>query len=346
MPINVDPNNPADDMSVYTTAEVDAKFAALPTPPTTKAPTQAQVNAAVAAYLKANPITTGLTAPEVQVLIDAATAKLTAPQPPTGQLVPYPPAGKTYPMGADWEKSPIRTTPLFEDFNGPAGSPPPALFPADTQWQGGTQEYRKSHCFLDGNGNLVIRCDKLNPATDEGATLPWVSGHIQCKNQWAMGYGKLEVRAKLPGTGPGLVPAIWTLGVPMPNAMEFDIVETLTADPTAVIAHYVPHVDDGAGGSKLLDGANSTTIVSDTSTNYHTYWWERIPGRVRMGVDDKVTLEVTPATAKNAPWEQFEYPQYLILNVATNQWGGNPTAATKFPADMLIDWVRYTPLTA
>jgi hypothetical protein len=297
-------------------------------PPTTKAPTQAQVNVAVAAYLKANPVVT---------------------PPVTGVLVPYPPAGKTYPTGADWEKTPIRTTPLFEDFTGPAGSPPPALFPADTQWQGGTQEYRKSHCFLDGNSNLVIRCDKLNLANDSDpnpATAKWVSGHIQCKNQWAMGYGKLEVRAKLPATGPGLVPAIWTLGVPMPTAMEFDIVETLTSAPTVVEAHYVPHVDDGAGGSKLLDGGATKTTIADTSKDFHTYWWERIPGRVRMGVDSITTLEVTPATAKNAPWEQFEYPQYLILNVATNQWGGDPTAATQFPADMLIDWVRYTPLTA
>ncbi len=256
-----------------------------------------------------------------------------------GTLVPYP---SWYPKGESWESGPIRTTPLFDDFSGPAGSAPnPDLWVPDTLWQGGTQDYRTdpTHISLDGNGHLAITVTNTPGRTPT----PYVSGHVQAATKWSMGYGLLEVSAKLPSSGPGLVPAIWTLGVPYPNSMEYDLVETVTGfGVDKVYTHYVPH--NAAG---LLEGAEAiTTVTPDTASAYHTYWINREPNHVQMGVDDIITMDLTPETVRNAPWEEFEYPMYLIMNLAVNQWGGNPTASTDFPASMYIDWVRYTPLTA
>lgn len=255
-----------------------------------------------------------------------------------GNLVPYP---SWYPRGASWESGPIRNTPLFDDFSGAAGTAPdPTLWLPDTQWQGGTQDYRTdpTHISLDGNGHLVITVTNTPGRTPT----PYVSGHVQAATKWSMGYGLLEVSAKLPSSAPGLVPAIWTLGVPYPNSMEYDLVETVTGfGVDKVYTHYVPHNSAGT-----LEGAEAiTTLTPDTASAYHTYWISREPNHIQMGVDDIVTMDLTPENIRNAPWAEFEYPMYLIMNVAVNQWGGNPTASTDFPASMYVDWVRYTPLT-
>jgi beta-glucanase (GH16 family) len=39
----------------------------------------------------------------------------------------------------------------------------------------------------------------------------------------------------------------------------------------------------------------------------------------------------------------FDAPNYAILNVAVcGDWPGLPNTSTKFPATMLVDWIRYT----
>ena len=130
----------------------------------------------------------------------------------------------------------------------------------------------------------------------------YVSGHIQTQTKWSMGYGLLEVSAKLPSSAPGLVPAIWTLGVPYPNAIEYDMVEVVTGfGLDQVHTNYHPGSPTGA-----VEGAETiTTVTPDTASAYHTYWINRGPNHVQMGVDGIVTMDLTPETIQNAPWGPF-----------------------------------------
>jgi beta-glucanase (GH16 family) len=66
--------------------------------------------------------------------------------------------------------------------------------------------------------------------------------------------------------------------------------------------------------------------------------WE--PGAMRWYIDGKLTYQRSLATT---PWldEAFGRPFFLRLNMAVGgNWPGSPDAATKFPADFVIDYVR------
>jgi len=69
------------------------------------------------------------------------------------------------------------------------------------------------------------------------------------------------------------------------------------------------------------------------TADFHTYSVDWQPGSLKWLIDGKVTQQTT----SNVP----NVPMYLILNLALGgNWPGQPTAATKFPAEMPVDWVR------
>ena len=80
-----------------------------------------------------------------------------------------------------------------------------------------------------GNGNLVLETEKRNY---NGYN--YTTGMIQTQNLFAFQYGRIDIRAKLPGTQ-GIWPGFWMLP---PNeaipAFEIDIMELLGQDPHTV----------------------------------------------------------------------------------------------------------------
>ena len=163
---------------------------------------------------------------------------------------------------------------------------------------------------------------------------------------FTMTYGRVEWRAKLP-VGQGLWPALWLL--PQDEAYggwaasgEIDVLEARGGEANVVqgTIHY-------GGPSPANVWAGQKARVSGTIADWHVYGLDWTPGRLRWTVDGVTTFTRDRWTSKAAdgtprPWPApFDRPFYLVMNLAVGgQFGGNPTAATAFPAEMLVDYVR------
>lgn len=176
---------------------------------------------------------------------------------------------------------------------------------------------------------------------------------------FAQKYGKFEFRAKLP-TGQGVWPALWMLPQDdkygtWASSGEIDVLEARGQDPTKILGtlHF---------GSRWPNNVQSSTdyILPDKGTiaDFHVYAVEWEPGEMRFSVDGKIystksfwwsssKLEgakgAKPAKEEdlNAWPAPFDQPFYLIMNVAVGgQFPGKPDKTTKFPVEMVVDYVR------
>lgn len=172
-------------------------------------------------------------------------------------------------------------------------------------------------------------------------------------------YGRFEFRAKVPW-GKGLWPALWLL--PQHDRYggwaasgEIDVMEIIGEKPHEVLnsIHFgstypkrslITHVHELPGGSTVAD--------------WHVYAVEWEPGEIRFSVDGvhtatrdhwwscSKTLDgagVEPARAADLnPWPApFDQPFYLVMNVAVGgNFPGAPDDRTRFPAELVVDYVR------
>jgi beta-glucanase (GH16 family) len=172
-------------------------------------------------------------------------------------------------------------------------------------------------------------------------------------------YGRFEFRAKVPW-GKGLWPALWMLPVDdryggWAASGEIDVMEIVGEKPREVLGtvHFgssfpkrqlVTHVHELPGGSTVAD--------------WHVYTVEWEPGEIRWRVDgelwatqnfwwscskleDGAGVDAARANDLN-PWPApFDQPFYLVMNVAVGgDFPGHPNAATQFPAELVVDYVR------
>jgi beta-glucanase (GH16 family) len=231
-----------------------------------------------------------------------------------------------------------------DEFNGPANSPPdPTKWIYDLGAGGwGNQELETytdnpENVFQDGSGHLVIRAVKT-------ASGGFTSARIKTLGKFAVQYGKIEARIKIPH-GQGIWPAFWMLGddintVRWPKCGEIDVMENIGKEPAVV--HGTVHgprdsAAYGVGEQHALSGGQPL------SADFHVYGIEWSRHHVRFFLDGKRYFTASPILLPdNAVWA-FEHPFFLLLNLAVGGgWPGNPDATTVFPQDMLVDWVRVS----
>jgi beta-glucanase (GH16 family) len=159
----------------------------------------------------------------------------------------------------------------------------------------------------------------------------YTSGAVTTEGKFSFRYGTLSIRAKLP-SGPGLWPALWLLpnARPAPGQLagsEIDLMEELGRDPHTV------YFTVWQGASHM--GCHYSG--PDFSAAYHTFTLNWSPGRAQWLIDG-----VTRCTLRRDVSNQA---MFLLMNVAIGRpdnWGGAPTAATHFPQEMDVSWVRVT----
>jgi beta-glucanase (GH16 family) len=183
--------------------------------------------------------------------------------------------------------------------------------------------------FLVQNGYLSIRADHA-PANIETqlAGKSYTSGLLTSYGSFSQLYGYFEMRAQLP-LGRGLWPAFWLLPVDITWPPEIDIVEALMHQPTTIYTTihmattWNPQAQTGF-----------TSSVADTTTSFHSYGVLWSPNSIAWYFDHKRIAD-TPAPSN------MQKPMYLLVNLAVGgTWPGPPDATTKFPANMLIDYIR------
>lgn len=197
------------------------------------------------------------------------------------------------------------------EFAGPAGGAPLGIDPFRTE-------------------GSVLRIEARPTPPEARARLwdrPYTSGLITTKFSFWQLYGHFEARAKLPG-GRGLWPAFWLLPKNGSWPPELDVFEILGRDPATLYANIV------VTGRTWQDNPPTPVRVPDTSADFHVYGVSWQPDEVRWYLDDQ-------EIARRSTPPEMNTPMYVLLNLAVGgTWGGDPDEKTRFPAHLLIDWVR------
>ena len=188
-------------------------------------------------------------------------------------------------------------------------------------------------------------------AAPNGARADFVSGRINTAGKFALTYGKVSARIRMPA-GSGLWPAFWLLGYGnWPDSGETDIMEYVGEKEWTSAAMHGP----GYSGDTPLVKRQAFPTGAD-ATGWHVYSVVRTPDSVAFSVDDREFYRVTRTEVeRHGPW-RFDRPQYIILNFALGgiyphgvnkveePYFGLPQATadlvkTGQPA-MEVDWVR------
>jgi beta-glucanase (GH16 family) len=249
--------------------------------------------------------------------------------------------------------------------------------PAEDCGGGGNNERQ---CYTAAPANVsvkdgVLRLTALRQATT-GIANPWggskatrtlnySSGKVLTQGKFAVRYGRVEARARVPG-GQGVWPAIWMMPETSayggwPRSGEIDILETINLGAPCEGCDGgrenrifgTIHFGDGADGHRQHGGQ---TVPQPSADGFHVYAVEWSPGLIVWSVDGQAYARSTaadwkPANGPPAPIASsdapFDQPFHLILNLA---FGGNwPEGAnakgvdeTALPAVLEVDWVRVS----
>jgi hypothetical protein len=235
-----------------------------------------------------------------------------------------------------------------DNFTGSAGAgPDPVKWNLDTGGNGwGNKEleyYTPSvaNASLDGQGHLVITARAELYKGPDGVTRPFTSARLQTYSNFSFKYGLMEARIKVPA-GRGLLPTFWSLGNSAYSrgssnaAGEIDTMEVIGSTPRVVRGtlhgpwRWAPA---GIGGVKR--------VSRPLSEGFHTYGVEWSSNQIKFLLDGLVYATIKRSKLRRGAGWPFTQPNFLLLDLAVGGIGpGPPTAATRFPASMTVDWVR------
>jgi beta-glucanase (GH16 family) len=234
-----------------------------------------------------------------------------------------------------------------DEFDGPDGSAAdPTKWTEETGgngWGNKELEYytaRRKNSWVE-KGNLVIEALQEKFTGSNGVTRDYTSARLKTEKLFAQKYGKFEARIRLP-RGQGMWAAFWMLGddistVGWPGCGEIDIMENVGSEPTRILGSL--HGPGFSGGNSLH--AAYLVPSGNVADDFHVFAVEWEPQQIRFYADGHLYETRTPGDLPaNARWP-FDHPFFLILNVAVGGiWPGSPDASTKFPQQMLVDYLR------
>ncbi len=244
-----------------------------------------------------------------------------------------------------------------DEFDKP-GAPDPTVWGYDTGNSGFGNHELETYCAA---GSTEAPCDPARPSASVGddgllhivarqvSPGVYTSARLKSQGLFSFRYGRLEVRARVP-EAQGFWPAFWTLGnniatVDWPASGEQDILERTNAAKD-------PDWNEGSvHGRGFIGGAGLGTVYNfpagQTAAQWHTYGMIWKPGSVAYYVDDPAHPYVTYTTADMEKFPDATWPfdagqsNFLLINMAVGgDWPGAPDAATPFPAEMQVDYVR------
>ncbi len=192
------------------------------------------------------------------------------------------------------------------------------------------------------DGHLVLEARRDNHGI-AGTVREYSSGRIRSKHRGDWKYGKFETRAKLPA-GQGVWSAIWMLPTEekygtWASSGEIDIMEFKGQEPDVVwgTLHYGSQWPGNkhTGDTYKLDKGNFTD-------DFHIFTLEWEEGEIRWYVDGKLTQTQTKWESNGGKFPApFDQEFHILLNLAIGGgFLGNPDGTTKFPREMLVDYVR------
>jgi beta-glucanase (GH16 family) len=170
------------------------------------------------------------------------------------------------------------------------------------------------------------------------------SARIKSQGLRSFQYGRIETRIKIP-KGEGFWPAFWMLGenkpkVDWPACGELDIMENIGKKPDTI---YGSIHGTGFTGTQigLPYALPSGKAFGDA---FHVFGLIWSPKKIEYYVDNpaNVYASFTPSSLPGgATWPFDDGKYYVLLNLAVGgDWPGPPDVSSKFPQEMLVDYVR------
>jgi beta-glucanase (GH16 family) len=253
-------------------------------------------------------------------------------------ITPPPPPPPAAPVDLNWK---FETTPTWAEEFDYTGKPNPNDWTYDiggSGWGNNELQYysnRQENAEVAG-GMLTITAKK---EAFEGKN--YTSARLLSKGVGDFLYGRVEVKAKLPG-GKGTWPAIWMLPTDWaygdwPKSGEIDIMEHVGYDPNVV--HFSVHTE--AYNHRINTQKTTTRTIATAMSEFHTYRVDWTPYAVRGYFDNELVFTFVNDGKGSASWP-FDKRFHVILNVAVGgDWGGaQGVDETVFPAAMVVDYVR------
>jgi len=249
---------------------------------------------------------------------------------PAGPMDPPAPA-----LAGNWRLT------FHDEFNGTAldRTKWSTTFPWGARTNGGNHEleYYSDNAFQVADGILRIQADK-RPAQG----FHYTSGIITSYASFALTYGYIEIRAKVP-KGKGLWPSVWLAPTDQTWPPEIDILEIRgdKTDTNLMTNHYLrtpPPTPTKIMGDRFLDVPKPAQINlhwtgPDFSQGFHTFGLEWSKGRLVWYIDGIERFQ----TSVGVPSQ----PMYLIANLAVGgDWSGSPDAVTPFPSYLDLAYIR------
>jgi beta-glucanase (GH16 family) len=194
-----------------------------------------------------------------------------------------------------------------------------------------------------------------------GETSPeFTSGRVHGWGKHELQYGRLDIRARVPG-GRGAWPALWLLPDDpyryatnchsderewqgdgdcdaWPNSGEIDLMEHIGYEPGVV--HGTVHTRDYY--SRLGTQVGEAIVVPDLGEAFHTYTLLWQPGQLSMYIDGVRYFAYFDDGVGYGQWP-FDHPFYVVMNLAVGgDWGAalGPVVAADFPRRLEVDYVR------
>lgn len=230
-----------------------------------------------------------------------------------------------------------------DEFDGAKGSLPDSskwvMETGGSGWGNNQLEFdtnRADNASHDGDGKLVITAK-----AESYMGKSYTSARLKTAGKYEHDYGRYEARLKLPA-GQGIWPAFWMLGAnigstPWPDCGEIDIMENIGKEPTLV--HGTLH-GPGYSGSGGIGKSYELPGKAAFSADYHVFAIEWEPNEIRWYVDGTLYQTRKPSDLNGKKWV-YDHDFFILLNLAVGgQWPGNPDSSTKFPQQLIADYVR------
>lgn len=214
------------------------------------------------------------------------------------------------------------------------------------------QWYQPQNAWCE-KGVLVIEARKesrKNPTYDPTSTnwntkrpiIAYTSSSLNTSGLQTWKYGRFIIRGKI-NIGPGLWPAIWTLGVngEWPSNGEIDIMEYYKENILANVA-------SGTNTRFKAKWFSSTKPVTDFNDpnwadKFHIWRMDWDETAICLYVDNELLNRVELKDLVNRDGtaiNPFKQPHYMLLNLAIGGDNGGDPSATKFPKRFEVDYVR------
>jgi beta-glucanase (GH16 family) len=233
----------------------------------------------------------------------------------------------------------------FDQPNGSAPSPTNWVFDVGGDGWGNNEleayTDRRANSRIE-NGHLVIEALQEKFTGKDGKERNYTSARLKTLGKKSWTYGRIEARMKLP-RGQGVWPAFWMMGDDIrtkgwPTAGEIDIMENIGKEPSLI--HGTVH-GPGYSGPGGIGGPYTLPNGKVFADDFHVFAIEWETNKITWLVDDHAFFSVTPEKLPAGKKWVYDHPHFILLNLAIGgHWPGIPNATTKFPQQLLVDYVR------